>query len=73
MGKLFGGLAMGFVSLSFVAAIEIFTGHRAINQTLTIYQAVKIIFIALLTAAFVEKLKKWAFTASCASSWERIL
>ena len=73
MGKLFGGLAMGFVSLSFVAAIEIFTGHRAINQALTIYQAVKIIFIALLTAAFVGTVEEILFRGAVFGGLRRLL
>jgi CAAX protease family protein len=72
-GKLLGGLAMGAVSLSVVAVIEIVTGHRVFNHGLTVFQILKVISAALLTAVFVGTVEEILFRGAIFGGLRRLL
>src|SRR6185437_13318374 len=72
MKKLFGGIALGIVSLGIVAGIEIVCGVRSFNQTATAHQIVSAIFAGLLAAIIVGTLEEILFRGAVFSGLRRV-
>ena len=61
LGKLFGGLALGFITLAVVAGMAIACGNRVIIQTTTVYKVITLIFSAIGTAVIVAVIEEILF------------
>jgi membrane protease YdiL (CAAX protease family) len=71
--KLFGGLALGFVSLAVVAGIAIGFGARAFGQNFTAHKIVGTIFSAIAAAAIVATIEEILFRGGIFGGLRRVL
>ena len=73
MKKLFGGLLLGLLSLTFVVGIEVGAGVRLFNHDATIYQIIHAIYSALISAVVVGLIEEILFRGALFGGLRRVL